>query len=533
MMNKKRDGTPMMGRKVCLIAALLCLVLLSSLISGAPAAEKKKKIIVGGKNFTEGFIGSELLAQIIEAKTDITVERKLGLGGTYICYEALKNGEIDLYPEYTGTALLALMKHPTMADPEEVFSTVKEHFRNKGLIFLSPLGFNNTYTLTMTRKKASALGIRCISDLKSKAGTLDFSCTHEFIERPDGYRALSKFYGFEFKSVRGMDPGLTYLAAKQGHADIIDGFSTDGRIPAFDLIILEDDWHFFPPYYAAPFIREGALKRYPELEDALRSLAGQISNPEIQKMNYQVDQLGLNPREVAANFLSAKGFIPASSNVPETGTAFWSIVLRRKADIALFTLQHIELTFVAVLLAIIFAVPLGIVMSRWGKLADPIMAVINVIQTLPSLALLGFMVPIFGIGVVPAIIALFLYALLPIVSNTYTGIKQVDPALIEAARGMGMKDMQILLRVELPLSLTVIMAGVRTSTVINVGTATLAAFIGGGGLGALILRGISMSNNNLILAGAIPASLLAVFADRLLKGVEISLGRKKKRRNPA
>jgi len=498
------------------------IVFLLMLLCGPFAAAEQKKLIVGGKNFTEGFIISEIFAQLIEEKAGIGVERKFGLGGTFICFEALKKGEIDLYPEYTGTALSALMKHQTVEEPGKVHSVVNEYFGRRGLIMLEPLGFNNTYTLTMPEKKARKLGIRTISDLVPHAPGLRFYCTHEFIERPDGLKGMSAMYGLRFKSVNGMDPGLTYLAARQGRADVIDGFSTDGRIPAFHLVILEDDRHFFPPYQGCPFVREDALKRFPELRRVLNGLAGKISGEDMQKMNYGVDQLGLSYREVASSFLSRHGLTGRTQGEPAVTDSFWGLLLRRKTDLLILTAQHIKLTAIAVSLAILIAVPLGIVMSRFGNLANPIMQVVNVIQTLPSLALLGFMVPLFGIGIVPAIIALFLYALLPIVSNTYTGLKQVDPALLEAARAMGMKDHQILIRVELPLALNVIMAGVRTSTVLNVGTATLAAFIGAGGLGAFILRGIAMSNNNLILVGAIPVSILAILADWILKRLELA-----------
>jgi osmoprotectant transport system permease protein len=507
-------------KKVHLCSVLILFILL--LCASLPATEQKK-LTVGGKNFTEGFIISEIFAQLIEDKTDIKVERKFGLGGTFICFEALRRGEIDLYPEYTGTALIALMKHETVDSPEKAHSLVKEHFGRKGLVILEPLGFNNTYTLTMPEEKARKLGIKTISDLVPHARGLDFYCTHEFIERPDGLKGMAGFYGLRFRSVSGMDPGLTYLAARQGKADVIDGFSTDGRIPAFHLMILDDDRHFFPPYHACPFIREDALKRCPGVDKVLNGLAGKISGEEMQKMNYAVDQLGLSYSEVAGNFLSRRGLISSHKGEPEATDSLWNLLLRRRADLFTLTVQHIELTAIAVCLAILIAVPLGIVMSRFGKLAGPIMQSVNIIQTLPSLALLGFMVPLFGIGIVPAIIALFLYALLPIVSNTYTGLKQVDPSLLEAARAMGMKDYQILFKVEIPLALNVIMAGVRTSTVLNIGTATLAAFIGAGGLGAFILRGIAMSNNNLILAGAIPVSMLAILADWILKGVETTV----------
>ncbi len=278
-----------MMKKIRLCAVLILFLLL--LCASLQAAEGKK-LSVGGKNFTEGFIISEIFSQLIEDKTDIEVERKFGLGGTFICFEALRKGEIDLYPEYTGTALSALMKHKTVAEPEKAYSLVKEHFGKKGLVILEPLGFSNTYTLTMPVEKARKLGIKTISDLVHHAPKLDFYCTHEFIERPDGLKGMAGFYGLSFRTVNGMDPGLTYLAARQGKADVIDGFSTDGRIPAFHLVILDDDRHFFPPYHACPFVREDAIKRFPGLDRVLCGLAGKISGEDIQKMNYAVDQLG-------------------------------------------------------------------------------------------------------------------------------------------------------------------------------------------------------------------------------------------------
>lgn len=519
------------------VAALTLFLSLLAIVSFS-SASAPGKLIVGGKNFTEGFIISEIFAQIIEKKTNIQVERRFGLGGTYIAFEALRKGEIDLYPEYTGTALMTLMKSEVLKDPDAAYRKLNAYFPSRGLTFLKPLGFENTYTLTMTRKKAESMHIGCISDLAPHAPSLVVACTHEFIERPDGLNVLTKYYGLNFKAVKGMDPGLTYMAAKSGKADVIDGFSTDGRIPAFNLVILRDDRHFFPPYQAAPFVRIDALERFPGLAPALDQLAGKISGEDIQRLNYSVDQMGIETSLAAHNFLASKGLIDESARPLNTANTFLSMVIQRKGDILRLTIEHLYLTVTAVGLAILLAVPIGILMSRFGKLSGPIIYTVNIIQTIPSLALLGFMIPLFGIGAFPAIVALFLYALLPIVSNTYTGITQVNPDLVEAARGMGLKDFQILLLVELPLALTVIMSGIRTSTVINIGTATLAAFVGAGGLGALILRGVSLSNNNLILCGAVPAALLAVLADKFLKICEGALRPKgmrvkREKKNPA
>lgn len=274
--------------------------------------QQSEKIVVGSKNFTEQKILGHMFAELIEAHTDLAVERQVGLQGTLVCFNALKEGDIHLYPEYTGTGLTAILEQPVMSNPDEAYAHVKSEFERRwGLSWLEPLGFNNTYTLTMRRDQAEELGVTRISALKDHANELKAGFDHEFMSRPDGYQPLTEAYGFQFKHEPvELDPGLMYRAIADGRVDVIDGFATDGRIPAFDLVILEDDQGFFPPYYAAPLVRQEVLEAYPEMADALNRLAGKIDSATMAQLNYEVDENHRSPREVALEWLRAQGLVP-------------------------------------------------------------------------------------------------------------------------------------------------------------------------------------------------------------------------------
>ncbi len=507
-------------RCLCLAALAFCLCAFAPPTAAAPPGT----VVVACKNFTEQVIMGEMLAILAEEQAGLKVERKLNLGGSHICWAAIQQREVDLYPEYTGTALAAILKAPLDPDAARVYRTVRQEFLVRwNLVLMKPLAFNNTYTLTVTGDRARALGVRTISDLVKHAPGLRLGCTHEFVERPDGLPGLQKTYGIRFDSVQTLDPGLTYTAVREGRVDVCDAYMTDGRIKAYGLQVLEDDRRFFPPYQVAPVARADTLEAYPALQPALEKLAGLVTDDEMREMNYAVDEQKRAPEDVARGFLAARGLArpPAGAATEVSSKAgLCAYMWGKRAYLAELTGRHLGLTGSAVLLAVLAGVPVGILLSRRPRLAPGVMTVINVIQTIPSLALLGFMVPLLGIGRGPAVVALFLYALLPIVRNTFAGLRGVEPSYVDAARGLGMYPRQVLLMVELPLALPVIMAGVRTSTVINIGTATLAALIGGGGLGEPIFRGIAMVDSNVILSGAIPAALLALAADLILSRVE-------------
>ncbi len=481
-------------------------ILIITFLSASAFADTIK---IGSKRFPESQLLAEIMSLMIENNTGLQVDRKFGLGGTLICFEALKSNNIDMYPEYTGTGLTAILKEELNGlDTEQVYKKVSDDFKkNFAQIWLQPFGFNNTYALAISKK----FDIKTISDLKPVLDKLHVALSHEFINRSDGYEGLVKHYGFSFPDMVGMEHGLVYKAIEGGKIDLTDAYSTDGNLIRYNLALLEDDKKFFPPYYAAPVVRQEILKKYPEVEKVLNQLHNQITNEEIIKLNYKVEVQGEGYENVARQFLIDKKFITDFTKKVKT---------ERKIPIIKLGIQHILITLSATALAIFVGLPIGLLISRYSSYAGPVLAFIGVIQTIPSLAILGFMIPIFGIGLPPAIAALFLYGLLPIIRNTYTGITSVDPALKEAGKGMGMTSLQLMLMLELPLSTRIIMAGIRTAMVINIGTATLAAFIGAGGLGELIVTGLSLNDNNLILWGAIPSALLALIVDFLLARLE-------------
>ena len=267
-----------------------------------------RTVRIGTKNFTEQLILGEILAQLIEAKTTLAVERRFNLGGTMICHGALVNGEIDLYPEYTGTGLTAILKHHSISDQEEVFGIVKQDYREHfGVQWLKPFGFNNTYAITVRKSEVSRFGWVRISDLENAAPRLRAGFTAEFAERPDGYPGLRKAYGFGFGQVRDLDPALMYTAISKREVDVICAFATDGRIAFYNLKPLKDDLNFFPPYHAAPVIREETLRAYPELKNVLSLLEGLLDNETMMDLNFKVDAKKRRVAEVAKEFLIGRG----------------------------------------------------------------------------------------------------------------------------------------------------------------------------------------------------------------------------------
>ncbi len=462
------------------------------------------QITVGSKNFPESNMLAEIISQTIEQNTNLTVNRKFGLGGTLICAQALESRHLDIYPEYTGTALVTILKKPYLFNSaEEVFETVRAGLANRKIIAGPNFGFSNMYVLAARTE----LELEKISDLRQRSD-IRYGFSNEFISRKDGISGLSKHYGFHAEELKGMDHGLAYAALANDQIDITDAYSTDGNLSKYAFTLLEDDLHFFPPYFAFPSINEEMAIEFPEVMEALSLLDGAIGVDQIRALNYRYEVAREPLEEIVFSFLNENGLTTKAKSTTRTH------------PIVTQTIQHIKLTLIATFLAILLAIPLGILIVDSPRIARIVMATTGAIQTIPSLALLGFMIPIFGIGFLPAIIALFLYALLPILRNTYTGLLETDPLLLEAGQAMGMTKRQLLLQVRLPLASQIIMAGVRTALTINIGTATLAAFIGAGGLGESIITGISLNDNSLILQGAIPAALLALIADRFMLWVQ-------------
>lgn len=290
---------------------LLLICFFAAIVAGCTLfGGEKQQIIIGGKNFTEQDILVYLMQYVIEDKTNLKVGTKPFLGGTSVVAQAIERGDIHIYAEYTGTALINILGEPMTTDPDVAYEKVKKIYQDqKQLVWLKPFGFNNTYTLSMQEDRAAELGIQTFSDLAKKAPSLTLGCTQEFLERPDGYKGLQKAYNMDFKSINGMDPGLTYAAVRDGKVDVIDAFATDGRITAFNLQVLKDDKKFFPPYYAAPVVRADTLTKYPEIADALNSLAGKLNDKEMATLNAQVDLDKKDPKEVARAWLKTQGLI--------------------------------------------------------------------------------------------------------------------------------------------------------------------------------------------------------------------------------
>jgi osmoprotectant transport system permease protein len=492
----------------------------AGLALSAVVAQPPPHVVVGAKKFTESAVLAELMAQVLEVHAGATVTRRFNLAGTQVCFDGLRTGGLDLYAEYTGTALRSILgDRGDGASASAVYALVSETFRQRyDLLWLAPFGFDNTYVLLMRDDRAAALGIERISDLA--AHPLRYGLSHEFLARPDGLPGLQRVYGLDATQTVGMEHDLAYAALRDGAIDVADGYSTDAKISTFALRVLQDDRHFFPPYEAAPLARADLLSRVPRAAMALRLLAGRIDAATMRQLNVEVESGQRSPADVAASFLRSLGLAERSLAPVTPATTLWDTLWQRRYLTLDLTAQHLLLTGVAVLAAVLCGVPLGVAASRQPGLGAAALSAAGILQTVPSIALLAFMLPLFGIGVVPAIAALFLYGLLPILRNTVAGLRGVDAQLIEVGRGLGMRRRDLLWRLELPLAAPFILAGVRTAAVISVGTATLAAFIGAGGLGDPIVTGLSTTDTNLVLSGALPAALLAIAVDLLLHLVE-------------
>ena len=299
-------------RDILAVSATLILVALGlygawgELGSGARA----DTIVIGSKDSAEPVILGHMLADLVEAHTPLKADRRLNLGGSLICFNALKQGGLDAYVEYTGTALTAILKRPPDNDPARVRSTVGEMLAKDGIAMLPPLGFENTFAILMRREQAEALGIRKISDLARYSETLRAGFGPEFMNRADGYPGLVKAYGLDFAiRPREMDRNLLYQAVEKKSLDVAAGDSTDGRVASLDLVVLEDDRRYFPPYEAVPLVRAGAIEAHPRLREALERLAGKIDAPTMRKLNHEVDGLKRAPAEVAREFLQSAGLL--------------------------------------------------------------------------------------------------------------------------------------------------------------------------------------------------------------------------------
>ena len=524
----RRPG-PRAGRfHAAIVLAALMVIADSSLGAQVPSGSvPQARVVVASKPFGESYLLCELFAQLLEAN-GIAVERRPGLGATEVAFGAVRSGAVDVYPEYTGTGLLAIL-HDTIPDSlardaRAVYAHVaRETAERFGARWLPPLGFENTYAIAVRRSTARQYRLRNLTDLAREATHLTGGLTADFIGRSDGLAGLRRSYGLNPGAVKPLAPALKYQALAAGAVDFIDGYSTDGLLAKYDLVVLDDDQRFFPPYQAAAVIgRRLALER-PDAVAALTLLSGRLDEITMRKANRRIEVERQDVREVARGLLSdlqlagdrpaAKGGRSAS---PSAARGLAVYMWTQRGPIGRLILQHLLLVVVALGCAVLVAVPLGLLLERSRVIAEPILGTLGVLQTIPSIALLAFMIPLLGVGVRPALVALWLYALYPIARSTFVGVSEADPRAVEAAEALGMTGRQRLLQVRMPLAVPVIMAGVRTAAVITVGAATLAAFIGAGGLGEPIVTGLALADTRLVLSGALPAAGLALVVDALL-----------------
>jgi len=467
---------------------------------------------IGSKRFTESYILGEILRE--SAAPHARVEHRQGLGNTAIVFEALKSGSIDVYPEYLGTIDLEILKNSAPTD----LAAINRALAPLGLGAATPLGFSNGYALAMRESDARRLSVKSISDLARQSGQR-YGLSHEFIGRADGWPGLSQRYGIRTPPI-GIEHALAYDALAQKQIDVIDIYSTDAKIRQYGLQVLIDDAGYFPRYDAVLLYRLDAPGRFPQAWAALQALENRISESDMIAMNAAAELEGRTFAEVARGFLSRAG----GTVKPRAG--LWDKLFDE--NMARLTRQHLTLVLLAVALATLVGVPLGILAALVRPLRQAVMALVGVLQTVPSLALLAMLIPLLGsIGTVPALVALFLYALLPIVRNTSVGLEGVPSGLRMAALALGLTRRQALMHVELPLALPTILAGVKTAAVVSVGTATIAAFIGAGGYGERIAIGLALNDHQMLLAGAIPAALLALATQLLFEVIEWLMGRRR------
>ena len=454
-----------------------------------------RPLVVGSKKFTESVILGEVLRLALKDDgKDVTHSAEIG--GTRILWNALESGDIDLYPEYTGTIEEELLQRKTKS-----FAELRMLLRQQGIGVSLPLGFNNTYALGMKTGLAEKMGISKISDLQRFPG-IKLGLSGEFLQRKDGWPGLKRAYRLPHDGVKGLDHDVAYRAMEQGDIEVVDLYSTDSEISYYGLKILDDDLEYFPRYEAVILYR---LQAESEVASVMQRLGGKISNDRMIELNTRAKSDKVPASRVAADFLLQD--LALSVEVKQ----------RTRSERILHTTgEHLRLVLISMFFAILIAIPLGVIVAKRRHLGRGILAAVSAIQTVPALALLVLLIKplgylgLSGIGDTPALIALFFYSLLPIVRNTLSGIQQIPENLQETAEVLNLSSATKLWKIELPLALPSILAGIKIALVLNVGFATLGALVGAGGYGQPILTGIRLDDYGLILEGALPATILAL-----------------------
>ena len=480
-------------------------MILLQLVASVPVSAGES-LRIGSKRFTESYILGEILAGTVRRTGLENVEHRPGLGNSAILFSALKSGAIDLYPDYTGTVALELLGLATVPPLAELNRLLAQHGLAAGVF----LGFENAYALAMPESKAEQSGYNVIADLRIAQG-LRAGLSPEFLSRRDGWPKLRTAYGLEALQIRSLEHGLAYEAVARDQVDVIDVYTTDPKIKEQKLRVLRDTQGVFPAYEALLVYLIDLPQRYPLAWAALERLQGSISVEVIRSMNAAVELEGGSFSAVANQWLERMPGVAEGAR-----QSLWGRLLG--ADLARLTAQHLLLVCSSLMLSIFVGIPLGIWAQRCPTAGRWIIPGVGILQTIPSLALLAFLIALLGqIGALPAILALFFYALLPIVRSTETALQGVGKGMLDAGRALGLDTWQCLRLIEMPLALPGVLAGIKTAAVINVGTATIAAFIGAGGYGERIVAGLAVNDRDLMLAGAIPAAVLALLMELIFR----------------
>ncbi|MBC7692023.1 MAG: ABC transporter permease subunit [Methylotenera sp.] len=484
-------------------------------LAPAFAADTSNETIrVGSKKFTESVILGEIVRQLLQSSNEPgqrhPVLHRAELGGTRILWSALQSGDLDLYPEYTGTLTEELLPKGVANSEDAIRSALKA----QSIGMTRSLGFNNTYAVGMKKSLAKRLSIRTLTDLKTHP-ELKLGLSSEFKQRPDGWPAVQKRYALPQRNIKALDHEVAYRALESDEIDLVDLYSTDAEIDYYQLLVLEDDLKVFPRYESVLIYRLDLLQRAPEVGAFLTKLEGSISETEMISLNADAKIRHIPEAKVAQDFLNAHFGIQRTQ---ATESVAFQILERLR--------EHLGLVLKSMFFSILVALPLGIWASRRPWSGQVILTTVGIIQTIPALALLVMLIrPLKalgfqGIGDTPAVVALFLYSLLPMVRNTHSGLSGISQQIRESAEVLGMKSFARLRLIELPLASSFILAGIKTAVVINIGFATLGALVGAGGFGQPILTGIRLDDHSLILQGAVPAALLALAAQGFFEVLE-------------
>jgi osmoprotectant transport system permease protein len=467
-------------------------------VSPQSGAEQTPAVRIGSKNGTENVVLGEILTQLAAATGAKAVHQE-ALGGTLVVFKALQHNELDLYAEYTGTLSAEILQAENVRTDDEIRAALAR----RGIRMSKHLGFNNTYALGMRAAAAEELGLTAISQLaEPRFHDLRIGISEEFSSRGDGWPGLARTYRLPHRP-KVLDHNLAYRGLASGSLDITDLYSTDAEIRYYDLRLLEDDRGYFPSYHCVLLYRADLESRAPEVVESILRLEGAIDNAAMMEMNSQNKLDQVPPQRIAARFLSDSfGFAPPAAAASPARELLKGLLHR--------TWQHLFLVGVSLAAAIVVALPLGIAAYKFPRVGNVILGATGILQTLPAMAVLVFMIPLLGLGARPAILALFLYSLLPIVRGAYAGLKEIPGHLTESAIVLGLPAGARLWHVELPMASRSILSGIKTAAVINVGTATIGALIAAGGYGELIIAGIRQDSLTLILQGAIPAAAMAL-----------------------